>query len=129
MPAIGREVIAPDQSPELLSAAPQLISSVTPKAAAAKASEYLGRTDLYSVELTQLEGIPAYKVTFVSGDVVFLSLDGQLLQIVPAQAQLASANRPARETESYDGGDDGGEHDEGGEHEGAEPEHEAEGGG
>src|SRR4030042_3886847 len=76
MPAIGPEVSAPDQSTELLSVAPQLISSVTPKAAAAAAAGYLGRPELYSVELTQLKGIPAYKVTFISGDVVFLALEG-----------------------------------------------------
>jgi len=102
----------PQPSPELLSAAPKLVSSVTPKAAAAAAVEFLGRSDLYSVEMTTYEGIPAYKVTFVSGDVVFLSLDAKLLMIVPAQVQMARVNQKVRERNEYDSGGKGEEHEE-----------------
>jgi hypothetical protein len=47
--------------------------------AAGLASEFLGRTDAYSVELAQYNGVQAYKVTFLSRDVVYVSFDGQVL--------------------------------------------------
>jgi hypothetical protein len=55
--------------------------NITPDAAAAIAGKVLGRTDLYSVENVQFEGADAYLVTFSSGDLVYLSLDGQVLSI------------------------------------------------
>lgn len=57
------------------------VINLTPEAAAALASKILGRTDLYSVEVTQFEGVDAYLVTFSSGDLVYLSLNGQALSI------------------------------------------------
>ena len=57
------------------------VVNLTPEAAAALASEVLGRTDLYSVEVTQFEGADVYLVTFSSGDIVYVSLDGKILSI------------------------------------------------
>jgi uncharacterized membrane protein YgcG len=57
------------------------VINLTPEAAAALAGKVLGRTDMYSVELTQFEGVDAYLVTFSSGDLVYLSLNGQVLSI------------------------------------------------
>ncbi len=60
---------------------PTQIVNLAPEAAAALAGKILGRTDLYSVEVTQFEGADAYLVTFSSGDLVYLSMDGQVLSI------------------------------------------------
>jgi len=60
---------------------PTEAANLAPEAVADIASKVLGRTDLYSVELTQFEGVDAYLVTFSSGDLVYLSLDGQVLSI------------------------------------------------
>jgi len=57
------------------------VVSVTPEEAAAIASKVIGRTDLYSVEGIQFEGVDAYLVTFSSGDIVYISMDGQVLSI------------------------------------------------
>jgi hypothetical protein len=57
------------------------VVNITPEAAAALASKILGRTDLYSVEVTQFEGADVYLVTFSSTDIVYISLDGQILSI------------------------------------------------
>lgn len=55
--------------------------TITPEEAAALASSVLGRTDLYSVEVTQLDSADVYLVTFSSGDLVYMSLDGRVLSI------------------------------------------------
>ena len=57
------------------------VSNITPEEAAAIASKVLNRTDLYSVEAAQLEGVDAYLVTFSSGDLVYVGMDGQVLSI------------------------------------------------
>ena len=49
--------------------------------AADLASNVIGRTDLYAAENAQLDGVDAYLVTFSSGDIVYVSLDGKVLSI------------------------------------------------
>jgi hypothetical protein len=61
--------------------APVQVTLITPEEAAAIASKVLNRTDLYSVEAAQLEGVDTYLVTFSSGDTVHISMDGQVLSI------------------------------------------------
>lgn len=60
---------------------PTQVSIITPEEAAAIASKVLNRTDLYSVEFTQLDAVDAYLVTFSSGDIVYVGMDGQILSI------------------------------------------------
>ena len=97
----------------------QVVSAqIAPEAAAAIAGKVLGRTDLYSVEVTQFEGADAYLVTFSSGDIVYVSLDGQILSIskLPVTTTViarkghsgngGSGNTSSGEHESHDGGDD-----------------------
>lgn len=60
---------------------PTQASMITPEEAAAIASKVLNRTDLYSVEFTQLDAVDAYLVTFSSGDIVYVGMDGQVLSI------------------------------------------------
>lgn len=81
------------------------ITTVTPQEASQIAASYLKRTDLYSVESSQYNGVSAYLVTFSSGDIVYVGTDGQVLGVQRAKGQLAMG-----------GGGGGGEH-EGGEHE------------
>lgn len=53
----------------------------TAQEAAALAAQVLGHDDLYSVEVTELNGESVYMVTFSSGDLVYVSLDGQIRSI------------------------------------------------
>ena len=55
--------------------------SVSIEQAADLASNVIGRTDLYAAENAQLDGVNAYLVTFSSGDIVYVSLDGKILSI------------------------------------------------
>jgi hypothetical protein len=61
--------------------APVQVTNITPEEAAAIASKVINRTDLYSVEVAQLEGVDTYLVTFSSGDIVYVGMDGQILSI------------------------------------------------
>ncbi len=47
--------------------------------AAVEAAKVLGHNDVYLTEYTQLNGADAYLVTFLSGDLVYVSLDGQVV--------------------------------------------------
>ena len=96
--------------------------NITPEAAAAVASKVLNRTDLYSVEVAQFEGVDAYLVTFSSGDLVYISMDGQVLSI--SKIAVTTIVQPAKNNgsqgnNSVSNGNAGGEH-EGGEHEGGD---------
>ncbi len=98
-------------------------SVVTAQDAATIASTFLKHTDLYSVELADLKGTQTYKVTFSSGDIVYVGMDGQVLSTTPPPApvvvytnsggggggkgRVSAAPAPAS-------GDGGGEHDGGG---------------
>lgn len=59
--------------------------TVTPEEAAGLAAQVLGREDLFSVEVTDLEGETVFMVTFSSGDLVYVSLDGQIRSIGKVQ--------------------------------------------
>lgn len=59
----------------------QPVVSWTAQEAAALAAQVLGHDDLYSVEVTELNGESVYMVTFSSGDLVYVSLDGQIRSI------------------------------------------------
>jgi uncharacterized protein YpmB len=62
----------------------QQFAGISPQDAASIAAKFLGRTDLYSVQLSQINGLNLYKVTFAVGDVVYVSMDGQVILSVPA---------------------------------------------
>jgi len=59
--------------------------TVTPEEAAGLAAQVLGREDLYSVEVTDLEGETVFMVTFSSGDLVYVSMDGQIRSLGKVQ--------------------------------------------
>jgi hypothetical protein len=117
---------------------PTQTPNITPEAAAALASQVINRTDLFSAEVTQFNGVDVYLVTFSSGDLVYVSLDGQILSIskLPVTTIVqkgsrrgASDNQGGSPAVASNSGDSGGgnsvsEHeggeDEGGEHEGGD---------
>jgi hypothetical protein len=117
-PVSGREA---RPSPELVSAASTVSTTFSARDAAAVAGEFLGRTDAYSVQLADYIGVQAYKVTFLSGDVVYVSLNGQVLGSELPAVQLASSGGNRRDDRDGQSGDD--DHDDG-EHEEHEEEHE-----
>lgn len=89
---------------------PTQIVNITPEEAAAIASKVLGRTDLYSVEGAQLEGVDTYLVTFSSGDIVYIGMDGQVLSISKIVVTVITQDQPRGNNrgENAGGGDDGG---------------------
>lgn len=83
---ISTEVVQQSQPVDVSFAVPSTATSVvaatmTLEEAANLASAVIGRTDLYSSENTQLDGVDVYLVTFSSGDLVYVSLDGKILSI------------------------------------------------
>ena len=64
----------------------------TPEEAAALAAQVLGHDDLFSVEVTDLNGETVYLVTFSSGDLVYVSLDGQVRSIGQVQVETVVVN-------------------------------------
>lgn len=104
-------------SAELVSAASTATTRFSPKAAVGLASEFLGRTDAYSVELASYLGVQAYKVTFLSGDVVYISLNGEVLGSELPAVQLVSTGGKDRDDHDRQSGDDDHEDDDHEEHE------------
>ena len=94
-------------------------ATVTPEQASQLAAQVIGRTDLYSVETSKLNGVDAYLVTFSSGNLVYVSLTGQILSITQLPTTF-SANVPIGGGNSGGGGgsNSGGGHEGGGEREG-----------
>ena len=94
-------------------------NQISPEQAAQLAAQYWGRNDLYSVESTSVKGMDAYKVTFSTGDVVFVSPAGQVIGAFAAPR--ASSNQasifpshPAQQSQpgfSFSDDDHGGDDD------------------
>jgi hypothetical protein len=74
--------------------------SLAPEQAAALAAQVIGRTDTYSVETTDFNGATVFLVTFSSGDLVYVSLEGQILSIAKLPTVIISAPAPRRERDS-----------------------------
>jgi hypothetical protein len=91
------------------------LATVTAQRAASAAAQYLNRSDLYSMETADLNGATAYKVTLSSGDVVYISTQGQMVLYVPATTlniQSAQQNAPSVQTApSFKEEQEVGEHD------------------
>ena len=56
----------------LLAASPTNVPDVSPQDAASIAAKFSSRTDLYSVELADFNGAQTYKVSFNTGDVIYV---------------------------------------------------------
>jgi uncharacterized secreted protein with C-terminal beta-propeller domain len=100
---------------------PTQVTSITPEEAATLASQVINRTDLFSAEVTQFEGVDAYLITFSSGDLVYVSMDGKILSISKIAVTVVTqpshrggnGNQTNNSSDSgeHEGGDDGGEHE------------------
>ena len=92
------------------SIAPTSSAQVSPQEAAQIAAKYMGRSDLYSVETTSSNGATVYKVTFSSGDIVLVGLDGQVISVQSApEVSSATQNRSSAsggEHENHESHDD-----------------------
>jgi hypothetical protein len=66
--------------------------NLTPEEAAGLAAQVLGQNDLYSVEVTDLNGESVYMVTFSDGKLVYVSLDGQIRSIGQVQVDTVVVN-------------------------------------
>ena len=96
--------------------APTQPAVLLPQEAAAIAANYLGRQDLYSVESATINGVDAFKVTFSSGDVAYVGLDGQVISVVPVQPVVIPNTVPAAPKHAGNGNrNSGGEEHEGNE--------------
>jgi hypothetical protein len=111
----------PDPSP----AVPQPVI-LSPQDAAAIAASVMGKQDFASVGITNLNGVDAYMFTFITGEIVYIGFNGQVLSItlpqvatvitsVPTQAPPAPAAPVVYHTASGSDGESSGEGSEGGE--------------
>jgi hypothetical protein len=77
--------------------------------AANVASTYLHRKDVYSVEVVALNGTNVYLVTFSSGDLVYVGLDGKVISV--KRASSVASTGPSKnhghenESDDHEGGD------------------------
>jgi len=108
-----QEEVAP-VSDQPIAVVPQPVN-LTPEQAADLASQVMGDTDLFSVETTEFNGETVYLITFSSGDLVYMSLDGRILSIgkldvvvvsVPADNNGNNNNNAAKPRHDDDHEDD-----------------------
>jgi hypothetical protein len=84
--------------------------AVTPEQAAQLAAQVVSNSALLSAESSNLNGVNAYKVTFVNNDIVYVGLDGQILsvQVAPVVLNIASPvekqNKHDKNKQSSSGG-------------------------
>jgi len=80
------------------------IPDISPQDAASIAVKFSSRTDLYSVELAAFNGAQTYKVTFSSGDTVFVALNGQVVgSTPPSQSAITSPTSQPKPSIIYSG--------------------------
>jgi len=100
---------------------PTQVTNITAEAAATLASQVINRTDLFSAETTQLNGVDVYLITFSSGDIVYVGLDGQILSI--SKVAVTVVNQPAPKKNRNNNGNQNNNppaNNSGGEHEGGD---------
>jgi hypothetical protein len=88
-------------------AAPQE-NLLTPDQAAILASNYLGNTSIYSIEVVVVRGENLYKVTFSSGDILYINMSGQ---VVGSEAAPQMTTYQVVRKGGGDGGGGEGEHE------------------
>ncbi len=78
-------------------------TQVGPEEAALIAAQFMDKQDLYSVETSTYEGVPAYLVTFSSGDMVYISPMGQVLVATkPTAVVVVAAPEPEKKKKRRD---------------------------
>jgi hypothetical protein len=116
-PVAQQQPVSSVVEPAPTSAPTSQAAPVTPEQASQLAAQVIGRSDLYSVETSKLNGVDAYLVTFSSGDLVYVSLTGQILSITQLPTTF-SANAPSGGGNI--GGGSGSRHEGGSEREGGD---------
>jgi uncharacterized membrane protein len=100
-------------------------AQITPEQAMKVASDYLGQDSAFWVEIVSLKGVDTYMVSFSTGDLVYVSMAGQVVGSAPAQNFGGSLGGAGKKTVSTKG-DDQVHEDHGSGGEGHETEHEGE---
>ena len=82
---------------------------ITPEQAAQLAATVVGQTNLLSAESSMFNDVQSYKITFTNNDVVYVGLDGQILnvQIAPVVVNIVQPVQVRHNNNT--GGNDGGE--------------------
>ncbi|HLD93116.1 MAG TPA: hypothetical protein VI703_02810 [Anaerolineales bacterium] len=84
-----------------------LPSPITQEQAAQIASTYMGRTDVYKIEVVQLYGFDVFRVKFLNSDAVFVDPYGQILLVRLAPAKTANETPTNTSTPGGYNDDDG----------------------
>lgn len=87
--------VSQEQPVDIATEAP-VTGKITIYDAAAQAVNVLGRSDLYLVINTQLNGANVYLATFASGDMMYISQDGQVLST--SKMEALSISQPISHT-------------------------------
>ncbi|MBI5352177.1 MAG: hypothetical protein HZB50_06025 [Chloroflexi bacterium] len=82
--------------------------TITVEQAATLASDVLGRTDLYTGEIAMLDGVQTYLITFSSGDLVYVSMTGQIVSITKIPAAIVVVPSYTNNNNNNGGGGNGG---------------------
>lgn len=110
MQALQLQVATLQNPPAQNAAAPAsaAASGVSPQKAAQIAAQYLGQSKIYSVETAAFNGANVFKVTFSSGDIVMVSLNGQVLTVQRARNNSGDqvASHFGEGEHEHEGGDD-----------------------
>ena len=93
------------------SAPDAVVLQITAEEAAVFASRHIGKTSIYSIEGVNFNGNMVYKVTFTKGDVVYVSLYGDIVSVELAPRQSDDGKIVASSGEHSNDHDDGGEDD------------------
>lgn len=85
-------------------------TGISPETAAQVAANWVGDSQIYSVESVTIRNTPVYKVTFSSGVIVYISTDGQVVGSQMPLMNASSTNNVQRrgggESEGHEGDDD-----------------------
>lgn len=87
-------------------------TSISPETAAQVAANWVGDSQIFSVESVTIRNAPVYKVTFSSGVIVYVSPDGQVVGSQMPLMNVSNTNNVQRrgggggESEGHEGGDD-----------------------
>jgi len=108
----AQQVATVEPTPTLL-AMPAVIS---PEQATTIAVDFVGDTDVYSVEVVEYEGKPAFLVTFSSGQLVYVSPTGEILSISEVEPVVVVAAPPPPK-KNNNNNNNGGSSSNGGNHE------------
>lgn len=98
--AATEPVMQPVSAVESVAAAPTVIS---PDQASVIAAAFMGDNAVYSVEIVEYEGAPAFLVTFSSGKLVYLSPTGEIIAISEVKPVIVQAPAPVKNNNNNGG--------------------------